>query len=96
MHFENGIIVYWKRCADDVIYLYKGISCQVALFHKFTNNLHPNLEFTIEEEEINILNYLDLTINIASVSITVITPAKKFTPIHTTLTKKSRLQRHAA
>jgi hypothetical protein len=55
-------IIFFYRYVDDIIILYDGNSRQVNIFNKFMNKIHPNMKFTLELEENNSLNFLDLTL----------------------------------
>lgn len=61
-NFGQQNILYWYRYVDDVICLWKGTNRQLQKFHKHINSLDPNIQFTIETEENNSINFLDLTI----------------------------------
>jgi hypothetical protein len=56
-------IIYWHRYVDDIITLYKGNTRQTLILLKYLNSLHKNLEFTIETEINNTLNFLDISIS---------------------------------
>lgn len=59
--YKNKIIFFY-RYVDDIIILFDGNSRQITLFNNFVNNIHPNLKFTIELEQNNSLNFLDITL----------------------------------
>lgn len=65
--FENSPfkdkIVYWFRYVDDIICLWKGSNRQLDHFLKYLNSLHNKIKFTIEVEQDNVLNFLDLRID---------------------------------
>ena len=56
-------IIYWHRYVDDILLLFKGNTRQVENFHKYINTIHHKLKFTLEIEQNNSINFLDLTIN---------------------------------
>ena len=55
-------VVYWYRYVDDIFVAFKGTERQIIIFLDFLNTLHPNIEFTLDVEENNSINFLDLTI----------------------------------
>lgn len=55
-------LVYWYRYVDDVLILWRGTTRQLSTFHKQLNALHKNIKFTLEIEQENTINYLDLKI----------------------------------
>jgi len=59
-HFQK--IIYWHRYVDDIIILYHGTARQIHQLHTLINKAHPQLKFTIEVEQNNSLNFLDLQI----------------------------------
>lgn len=60
---HNNNIIYWYRYVDDVLLLFNGTDRQLANMHKYINNIHKNIKFTIEKEINKSINFLDLTIN---------------------------------
>ncbi len=60
-HFA-GNLLYWGRYVDDVGAIFNGDEDTFNSFVAFINGLHPNIIFTHELEENNILNFLDLSI----------------------------------
>lgn len=55
-------ITFYYRYVDDTIVLFNGNSRQLSLLCKYLCNMHKKIEFTLEEEKNNSLNFLDLTI----------------------------------
>ena len=55
-------ILYWYRYVDDILLLYNGNSRQTKRLHQYINKLHQKLNFTLETEVNNSMNFLDLTI----------------------------------
>lgn len=55
-------IVFYYRYVDDTIVLFNGNNRQLTLLKNYLNSLHPNLQFTLEEEKDDSINFLDLTI----------------------------------
>lgn len=55
--------VYWYRYVDDILACFTGTDRQLQLFLDYINNIHPNIKFTIEIENNNSINFLDLTIS---------------------------------
>ena len=53
--------VYYKRYVDDIIVFFKDKK-QVKKFLRYLNSRHPNITFTIEEEENDRLPFLDIEI----------------------------------
>ena len=60
----NNKIVIWQRYVDDVLVLWEGADGDdnIHKFHDYINGLHANLSFTLEKEQNNSINFLDLTI----------------------------------
>lgn len=54
--------IYWYRYVDDIITCFVGTDRQLQSFFKYINSLHPNIKFTLETEQNNSINFLDLTI----------------------------------
>lgn len=54
--------LFWYRYVDDVLACFVGTERQLNKFFIFINNLHPRIKFTLEIEEDNSINFLDLTI----------------------------------
>ena len=52
----------WSRYMDDVLCLWGGGTEDLDLFKDYLNGLLPELEFTVESEENQRLNFLDVTI----------------------------------
>ncbi|XP_057305297.1 uncharacterized protein LOC130642226 [Hydractinia symbiolongicarpus] len=51
----------WKRFVDDVFLIIKRAHLDV--FHEHINNLHPNIQFTIEHEKNGKLPFLDILVS---------------------------------
>ena len=63
--FKNTLskkFLYWYRYVDDILACFIGTDRQLQTFLNFINNLHSNIEFTLETEQNNSINFLDLTI----------------------------------
>ena len=60
----NGRVLVWQRYVDDVLVLWEGGDEQenIHSFHDHINNLHDNLNFTLELEHNNRINFLDVSI----------------------------------
>ena len=54
---------YWYRYVDDILAAFVGTQRQLNVFFDFINELHPNINFTMEIESNNSINFLDLTIS---------------------------------
>lgn len=59
---QKNKITEYHRYVDDTILIFKGNTRQLDLLHKFLNNITPNLKFTMETEQSNKINFLDITI----------------------------------
>ena len=55
-------IIYWYRYVDDILLLYNRNSRQTKQLHQYINKLYQKLNFTLETEVNNSMNFLDLTI----------------------------------
>ena len=53
--------IFYKRYVDDTFLVFKE-SQHVPLFLNYLNAKHPNIKFTMEKEENNKLNFLDMTV----------------------------------
>ena len=53
--------LYWHS-ADDILACFTGTERQLNQFLNFINNLHNNIKFTVEVQELNSINFLDFTI----------------------------------
>lgn len=53
----------WARYVDDVFCIWTSSDRQLDLFLNFINSLYHQIQFTIETEKENSLNFLDLTIS---------------------------------
>ena len=59
---NNPEIKFYKRYVDDCYLLIDGdANAPNNLLYKI-NQIHPNIKFTLEQENNNSLNFLDLTI----------------------------------
>lgn len=56
-------VFHWARYVDDIFCIWVGNDTQLDLFLKFINSFHQQLQFTIETESQNTINFLDLTIS---------------------------------
>lgn len=55
-------IKFWRRYVDDSFSIWDGGIDLLHVFHNFINNFHKNISFTLEIENNNTLNFLDLQI----------------------------------
>jgi hypothetical protein len=55
-------ITKWLRYVDDTLIIWNGSLQQIREFHNYLNNLHPTIKFTLEIENNQRINFLDLTI----------------------------------
>ena len=55
-------ILYWYSYIDDILLLYSGNSRQAKQLHQHINKLHRKLNFALETEIKNSMDFLDLTI----------------------------------
>ena len=53
--------VLYKRYVDDILLAFKRPE-DIGAFWDYYNNLHPNIKFSIEEENGGIINFLDISI----------------------------------
>ena len=64
--FSNNIhkhnIIFYARYVDDTFIIYKGTLRLIENFKNFMNNINKNIQFTLETETNNKLNFLDLTV----------------------------------
>ena len=58
--FKN--FLFWYRYVDDVFAWFLGTRRQLDVFHKAINKIYKNIEFTIEVESDNSINFSDLSI----------------------------------
>ena len=56
--FKNNI-QFWYRYVDDVLCLWKGSNRQLDMFLNEINNLNKSIQFTMEKETKNSLNFID-------------------------------------
>ena len=61
-HKLNKYIQYYYRYVDDIIICWTGTQRQLTQFLYYANSIHNNINFTLEIETDNKLNFLDLTI----------------------------------
>lgn len=54
--------LFYYRYVDDILVAFTGTVEELDTFHQFINRVHPAIEFTIEHEHNNSINFLDLTI----------------------------------
>jgi hypothetical protein len=57
-------VVFWFRYVDDILACFDGSIELINDFLLFINNLHPNIQFTLETEQYRSINFLDLTIKV--------------------------------
>ena len=57
---EYGPLYYW-RLVDDIFVLFNSPE-DLKRSHSYLNSCHPNISFTIENEEVNIMSFLDVNI----------------------------------
>jgi hypothetical protein len=65
-HSNNKLInkvFYWARYVDDIFCIWLGTDRQLMLFQSFLNSFYKQVQFTLEIEKSNSLNFLDLTIS---------------------------------
>lgn len=56
-------ILMWNRYVDDVLVIWKNTpDNSIEELHKYINSIHTKIQFTIEKENNNSLNFLDLTL----------------------------------
>jgi hypothetical protein len=58
---KHQIIDYY-RYVDDILIIYNEQHTNIHDTLEEFNNIHPNIKFTMEQESLNRINYLDLTI----------------------------------
>ena len=60
----NENVIYWGRYVDDVLVVWDGENkTEINDFYGYINNLHDNINFTIELEQNKNINFLDLQIS---------------------------------
>ena len=59
--YANKIIYLYRYV--DILLLYNSNNRQTKQLHQYSNKLHPKLNFTLETEVNNSMNFLDLTIS---------------------------------
>lgn len=62
-HEAKNYIKFWYRYVDDVLACFTGTRRQLSKFLNFINNIHPNINFTVETEKDGKINFLDLTLS---------------------------------
>jgi hypothetical protein len=55
-------ILFYHRYVDDTLLLFNGNARQLSSLHDYLNNLSPKLKFTLELENLNKINFLDVTV----------------------------------
>lgn len=55
-------IIFYSRYVDDTFIIFDGTLRQVDSFKNFLNGINKNIQFTIETEHENTINFLDLTL----------------------------------
>ena len=58
----NNQIILNNRFIDDSFVLFNGTSSQLDGLLKYINNIHNKIKFTLDHEQSNSLNFLDITI----------------------------------
>lgn len=61
-HHLSKYCQFWHRYVDDILISFYGTNRQLTSFSEYINSIHPNIKFTIESENNNSINFLDLTI----------------------------------
>ena len=65
LHSNHPLVKYvhtWYRYVDDVFCIWSGTQRQLNQFLNHINSLFPTIKFTLETEQENSINFLDLTI----------------------------------
>jgi hypothetical protein len=60
--FQKHNVIGYFRYVDDILLVYNEETTNINLTLQEFNNIHPKLIFTIEKEENNKTNFLDITI----------------------------------
>ncbi|MGH9701260.1 MAG: reverse transcriptase domain-containing protein, partial [Candidatus Acidiferrales bacterium] len=60
-HAQN--ICFWFRYVDDILVCFNGSAEDLQLTLNHLNSIHPKIKFTLEIEQNNKINFLDVTIN---------------------------------
>lgn len=55
-------ITFYARYVDDTFLVFNGTNRQIDILNKYINNINKNIQFTIENEKDNSINFLDLNI----------------------------------
>lgn len=55
-------IQFWARYVDDIFCIWTGTDRNLDQFLNYINSIHEKIQFTIEKENNNSINFLDLTI----------------------------------
>ena len=58
----SNILVSYTRYVDDTFIIFNGTLRQIENMKKYMNSFNKNIQFTLETEENNKLNFLDLTV----------------------------------
>lgn len=53
---------FWYRYVDDILVSFTGTNRQLTNFFNYINSIHTKIKFTLESENNNSINFLDLTI----------------------------------
>lgn len=56
-------VFFWCRYVDDIFCVWTGTERQLNLFLRLLNSINSKINFTIEKEQNNTLNFLDLTVS---------------------------------
>jgi len=62
LSMRHKIIIYFRYC-DDILIIFDPNHSSIQTILADLNTLHPNLQFTAEMEENNMINYLDVRIH---------------------------------
>ena len=54
-------ITFYKRYVDDTFVIFNGTARQADMMLQYMNNITANIQFTLEMESDNAINFLDLT-----------------------------------
>ena len=59
--FKDCEIILYRRCVDDIIYLFNSES-DADTFYEFFNKQHPHIKFTLEKQQNEQISILDILI----------------------------------
>ena len=59
---QSGKILFWYRYVDDILVGFTGDKNELGHILYYLNSIHPKIKFTLETEENNSINFLDLKI----------------------------------